>query len=395
MKRVLIAFVSVIVIAAVGAGAFLGGVIYAQAASGGMPLPTLPAKRSEPGALLDQVRGIIRDTALAPSSDESITANALEGALRSLDDSYAAYFDPKDYQEFQNDSRGEFFGIGITISVNADGQPQVVMPIEGTPAARAGLKAGDVISAIDGKSKAKWDSDEVVGLIRGPIGTKVTLTIKRGTKDPFKVTITRDRIVVPNVVKRMYPKGVGYVRLMGFNERSADELRAVLAELDKQGAKGFILDLRGNPGGLLRSAVDVASLFVKDGVIVRVDERGKPEEEERATGNTATDKPLVLLVDMHSASASEIVAGALQDYARATLVGVTTYGKGSVQSIRSLDNGGAIKLTIAHYLTPKKRVINQKGVTPENIVVMDPQLQGDDAKDTQLKRAIEVLRAKF
>jgi carboxyl-terminal processing protease len=188
---------------------------------------------------------------------------------------------------------------------------------------------------------------------------------------------------------------VGYVVLTTFNELSAEDLAAAIKDFDAKGAKGYILDLRGNPGGLLDSAVQVASLFVEDGVIVRVDERGKPEEEQRASGGAITSKPLVLLVDAGSASASEIVAGALKDYGRATIVGVTTYGKGSVQSVVPLDNGGAVKLTIAHYLTPLGKVIDKVGVVPDVVVKMDPQLQASDTTDTQLKRALEVLRSKL
>ena len=182
---------------------------------------------------------------------------------------------------------------------------------------------------------------------------------------------------------------------MSFNEPSADDVRKALAAADKRGAKGYILDLRGNPGGLLSSSIDVASLFVPDGVIVRVDERGKPEKVMNATGGSVTTKPLVVLVDDNSASASEIVAGALQDYGRAVIVGETSYGKGSVQTMLPLKNGGGLKLTTAHYLTPKSRVINGKGVVPDVVVKMDPRLQEDAAKDTQLQRAVQVLRAKL
>jgi carboxyl-terminal processing protease len=188
---------------------------------------------------------------------------------------------------------------------------------------------------------------------------------------------------------------VGYVRLMSFNQPSAAELADQIKTMDAQGAKGYILDLRQNPGGLLISAIDVVSIFVPDGVAVRVDERGKPEDVQNVTGNATTSKPLVLLVDGYSASASEIVAGALKDHLRATIVGVRTYGKGSVQQVQPIANGGAVKMTIAHYLTPDRNAINGIGVTPDYIVPMDPLKQLDEKTDIQLTKALSVLRGKL
>ena len=214
-------------------------------------------------------------------------------------------------------------------------------PFDGTPAKRAGLKEGDVIVAIDGVSKPKWDLDEVVKKIRGPEGTTVKLKIERKGAKPRDVTIERAKIVVPNVMKKMHPGGIGYIRLMSFNEQSETQMREAIDSLKAKGAKGYVIDLRENPGGLLSQAVAVSSLFVEDGVIVRIAQRSGPQEVQRATGNIATKAPVVLLVDSHSASASEIVAAALQDHKRATLVGTKTFGKGSVQTIRDLANGGA------------------------------------------------------
>lgn len=399
MNRGVKALIAALVVLTVGSSAFLGGVLFQRAADeGAVPSVsqvvsgTSAASKDDP--LLDQVRTIIKTDALKPSADDSITTGAIDGMLASLDDTYAVYFSPKSYKEFQQDTKGEFFGIGVTIGLDKNAQPQVGSVFEGTPAAKAGIKPGDIFSAIDGVSKPKWDLEDVVNRVRGPIGTKVTLTVKRNGSAPLKVVVTRDRIMVPNVTKKMYGQ-VGYIALMSFNERSADDLRAALGYLDGKGAKGYVLDLRGNPGGLLNSAVDVASLFVPDGVIVRIDERGKPEVEQRATGNVATSKPLVVLVDSHSASASEIVAGALQDYGRATIVGVQSFGKGSVQTIRNLMNGGGLKLTTAHYLTPKKQVINGHGVTPDVVVKMELKFRADPAKDTQLQKALEVLKSKL
>jgi len=394
MKSGIKATVGSLVVIALVAAAFFGGAMYGERGGVVPSVGTLIGAQSELGDVVEQVDRIIASHALVPSPESSITANAVQGMLNSLEDTYAVYYDPKDYAELKQDQKGEFFGIGVSIGLNKDGQPYASRVFEKTPASRAGIKAGDVFTAVGTVRKAKWDLDQFVGLVRGPVGTKVTLEVTRAGKPPFSVTLTRDRIAVPNTMTKLYGD-VGYVRLMTFNERSSDDVAKAIKDFDAKGAKGYILDLRENPGGLLRSAVDVVSLFVEEGVVVRVDERGKKEELDYANGGRITSKPLVVLVDAGSASASEIVTGALKDYSRATIVGEKTYGKGSVQSIEPLGNGGAVKLTIAHYLTPQKHVINGVGVTPDVVVKMDPKLQLDAKTDTQLTRALAVLRGKL
>lgn len=392
MNRGVRALIASLVVIVVATGFFLGGVLFAGTLGTVPSVGSLVSSQTpDPGALLDRVSAIIRQNALEPSSDGSITANAIRGALESLGDPYATYYDAQQYKDLLQDQTGEFFGIGVTLGLNKDGQPVAATIFDKTPAKRAGLKTGDVFSAVNGVRKVKWDLDEFVKQVRGPLGTTVTLEVTRKGVKPFSVTLRRDRIAVPNTMTKMYGT-VGYVRLMTFNDLSASDVVEAIRELDGKGAKGYVLDLRDNPGGLLSSAVDVASVFVGDGVIVRIEERGKPEEVERARGNAVTSKPLVVLVDNGSASASEIVTGALKDYGRATIVGVTTYGKGSVQSVLPLENGGAVKLTIAHYLTPQRKVINKVGVVPDVVVKMEPRLQASFDTDIQLKRALEVLR---
>jgi len=217
---------------------------------------------------------------------------------------------------------------------------------------------------------------------------------KDATADPTTKTFTlkRAKINYPNIKSEMIGK-VGYIRLGQFNAKSADDIRAAIESLTKKGAKSFVLDLRDNPGGLLDQAVKVSSLFIDNGVIVRVDERGAPETELKTSGSKATDAPLVVLINGNSASASEITGGALQDYARAKLVGEKSFGKGSVQTIEELPWGGAVKFTTAHYLTPKKRVINHKGLTPDVVVKMDAEKQMDRKTDTQLAKALAIARA--
>ena len=248
--------------------------------------------------------------------------------------------------------------------------------------------------------RTKWDTEEVVKRVRGEEGTKVTLVMTRAAKDPHdeptEVTfdITREKITYPNIKSEMIGN-VGYIRLGQFNAKATDDMKKAVEDLTKQGAKGIVLDLRDNPGGLLDEAVDLTSLFVSDGVIVRVDERDKPEQVLNATGKKITDLPMAVLINGDSASASEITAGALQDYARAVLVGETSFGKGSVQTIEELPDGGAVKFTIAHYLTPKKRVINGIGLTPDVVVVMDREKQMERATDAQLQKALEVVKDKI
>lgn len=396
MNKALKVTFAVAVVLIVGFGGFAGGVLFDRMVGAPAALPGVSDAAATPEQAAREVRDIINREALAPSDDASMAAGVVSGMLQSLDDSYAVYFDKQHYAYFNEQTTGEFYGIGITIS-DKNGKPTVVSVIKGTPAENAKLKAADVIVSIDGVTRDKWDLDEVVKRVRGPEGSKVKLQIARkGAPGLLEFTITRAKIDVPNVEQELVGKDVGYIRLYSFNQRSGDDLRAAISELTTKGAKGFVLDLRDNPGGLLSASVDVVSLFVKDGVVVSVDGRAaQVDETYRASGSIETKAPVVLLVNENSASASEIVAGALQDYKRATIVGVTTFGKGSVQQIEELSFGGAMKLTIAHYLTPKGRIIDKKGVVPEVVVKMDPEKQIDKKTDTQYERALTELRKLF
>lgn len=372
--------------------AFGGGVWFERATrdAGREPVDTVDLE-----AAVSEVAGIIGNEALVPSSEASMTAGAISGMLESLEDSHAAYFDAKHYEYFSQQSSGIFYGIGVTIANEGD-DLVIQSVIKNTPAEAAGLQAEDVIVAIDGETRERWDSDEAVLRIRGEAGTEVKLGIRRnGGEELRDFTITRAKIDVPNIESDLLEGDVGYIRLYSFTENAGDEVREAIDALTEQGAHGFIFDLRDNPGGLLSSAVDVASLFIEDGVIVRVEDREGTVEEYRALGGTATDAPLVVLINGNSASASEIVGGAVQDYGRATLVGEQSFGKGSVQTIEELSFGGAVKLTIAHYVTPKSRVIDKIGLAPDVKVEMEPELQLDKTTDTQLQKAIAELQEKM
>lgn len=375
-------------------GAFAGGVAFDRIRRIGSVLSSAQSASSVASAV-GEVAGIIEEKALTPSSETSLTTAAINGMLESLEDSYAVYYDAAHYQYLQEQNSGTFDGIGVTIT-SVDGKVVVVSVLEGSPAEKAGIKANDVIVSIDGETQDAWDVDDVVLRIRGEEGTSVTLGIQREGESSLRTfTVTRAAIDVPNVESELLESDIGYISLYTFNEQSANDVRSAIEDLSQQGAKGFILDLRDNPGGLLTAAVDVSSLFVDSGVIVRVEDRDGVAKEYQATGEAATDAPLVVLINGNSASASEIVSGALQDYGRATLVGERSYGKGSVQEIEELTSGGAIKLTVAHYVTPKNRVIDKIGLTPDVVVEMDAALAADHATDTQLQRAIEVLHEKL
>jgi len=393
MEKVLKVTAAVTVVAILLVAAFAGGVFFDRTLA-----DAIDGDRR--GSLVDtevddavaEVADIIESLALEPSSEESMTIGAISGMLESLEDSHAVYFTAEQYGYFNEQNMGTFYGIGITIS--NDGDDLVVNSvIEGTPAARAGLQPGDLIVEIDGEARPRWDVDEAVLRIRGEEGTTVVLGIRRdGAEELIDYTIERAKIDVPNVESEMLEGDIGYVSLVSFTQVAATDVRSAIQELEADGARGFVLDLRNNPGGLLSASVDVSSLFITDGVIVTVEDRTGQAEKHRASGETVTDAPLVVLVNGNSASASEIVAGALQDYGRATLVGEQTFGKGSVQQIEELSFGGAVKLTIAHYLTPDGRAIDKIGLTPDVVVEMEHGLINDRETDVQLQKALEILR---
>ncbi|MBI5231541.1 MAG: S41 family peptidase [Coriobacteriales bacterium] len=377
----------------------MGGLLLARQMekSGALPQPTIMGSSSQDPLVdkIERVQEYLDREALKPPSDASATAGAINGLLESSGDKYAQYFDAKHFKFFNEQTMGAFGGIGVSLGEGKDGRAYIIEVYPDTPAERAGIKAGDVFVSIEGVTRDKWTSDEVVKRVRGDEGTKVTVVMKRkGAKKPLTFKMTRATIEYPNTKAKLYGN-VGYIRMGSFNAKSAEEITREMKALEKKGAKGFILDLRDNPGGLLTSAVDVSSLYVKSGVIVRVEERGKKPTEYRANGRSITELPLVVIVNENSASASEIAAGALQDYGRATLVGVQTFGKGSVQTVRELPDGGAIKFTTAHYLTPKGRAINGKGLKPDVVVKMKLEDQMDEKTDKQLAKALEVLRSKL
>ena len=340
---------------------------------------------------------------------------AIETMLASLDDRYTRFLDRDAFDDEKSQIDARLFGIGVQIGVDKNHRIIVIAPIEGTPASRAGLMPADEIFEINGKSTKGWTVEEAAKQIRGEINTEVKLTLLRG-KDKIKVVVTRAEIPIKAVqTAKILDGNVGYVRLGSFiSQQATKEMRESIANVTTLGAKGIILDLRDNPGGLLTNAIDISNMFLDKGNIVSTVDRDGYKTSAPSDGKPLCRLPLVVLINKGSASASEITSGALRDNGRATLVGQTTYGKGLVQGINRLEDGSGVNITIARYLTPNDTDINKKGIGPDVAVTLndqdykdgkgewwlDPQgpitkRSPEDMKDVQLKAALDVVHKKL
>lgn len=327
-----------------------------------------------------------------PLDDTALMEGAVRGMMDALDDPHSGYWDVQETQDANNSMSGEYDGIGAYVDTTGD-YLTITQPMEGSPAQAAGLRPGDQIIAVDGVDISGEDPNLVrLTRVMGPAGTDVTLTIYReGEPEPFDVTITRAHIVVPSVESRMLDNNIAYIKLSVFGDDTSQEFRTQLQALMDQNPSGLILDLRNNGGGYLTTAVDVASQFIPDGVILYEQYGDGSRDVYNANpGGIAIDIPIVVLVNEWSASASEIVAGALQDRGRAELVGVTTFGKGSVQNWIPMSNGGTLRVTIARWLTPNEHLIHGVGLTPD-LVVERTADDIDADRDPQLEAAIDLL----
>lgn len=327
-----------------------------------------------------------------PVDDTTLMRGAINGMLQSLGDPHTSYMNPEEYSQANTALEGEYEGIGAIVDITGD-YLKIVSPMPDSPAEKAGLKVGDVIIAVDGEDMTGVDGNVVLSKVKGPAGTSVILTIQReGVEQPFDVTVTRAKITQSSVTYKMLDSGVAYVGLSNFGDNTTQDLKNALKELLAQNPKGLILDLRYNGGGYLETAVEVTSQFIDSGNVL-LEEYGDKTQTAYPVleGGLALDIPMVVLVNEGSASASEITAGALQDAGRAKLIGVTTYGKGSVQKWTALqDNQGAVRITIARWLTPKERQINGIGLTPD----IEVKISEDDiaaGRDPQLDKAVETL----
>ncbi len=344
--------------------------------------------------VVDEIIHIINRTYVDPISDTKLVDGAINGVVQATRDPYTGYMGKQESRAFSIETQGKFGGVGIELGMK-DHQLMVIAPMEGTPAYRAGVKAGDAIMEVDGKSTKGWTTEKAVGKIRGEEGTKVVLTMKRkGKPKLLRFKLTRGTIKLVNVTSKVLEGKVGYIHLHSFSESSGQDVRRELAKLEKKGVRALILDLRNNPGGLLEQSISVASIFIENGVIVKQKGRTGKTETAFAQGDADTNIPLAVLVNKGSASASEIVAGAIQDHKRGKIIGENTFGKASVQRIFELSNGGSLRVTIAHYFTPDGRNIAKKGITPD-IIVKQPHGRLLTKTDKQLQKALELLRSLF
>ncbi|MDO8591442.1 MAG: S41 family peptidase [bacterium] len=344
---------------------------------------------------VDQLYGLLKNDFDGQLDSAKLLDGLKIGLVNAADDPYTAYFNPTDAQTFNEELTGSFTGIGAELGTDSNNNIVVVSPLSGYPAEKAGLKPKDIILAIDGQSTAGVGVYKVVHKIRGTAGVAVKLTIQRGSDKPFDVSITREQITIPSV-KSSVDGAIGYLKISQFTSDTTKLTQGVAADFKTRGVKAVILDLRGNPGGYLNTAVDVSSLWLDKGKTVVSERRGDQtlSTDYASGGNLFNGLPTVVLLDSGSASASEITAGALRDNGVATIVGEKSFGKGSVQQVETLPNGGELKVTIARWYTPAGKNIDKQGITPDVTVTMS---NADVAagKDPQKDRAVQILQAKI
>jgi carboxyl-terminal processing protease len=352
--------------------------------------------------ILDEIYDVIQQDFVDPSAvdEQALRQGAIDGVLAALNDAHTIYIDPESYALGVDVISGEFQGIGARVRQDATtGEIIIVAPFRDSPAELAGIRSGDVVLSVDGESTQGWTDEQAVRRIRGPEGTQVTLGVRHIDGEAEEITITRDTIVIPTVHTETVEDADGnavndlaYVELEQITEKTVPDLRATVTELSDEGYRGIILDLRRNPGGSLSATIDVADMFLEGGrILTQVDRDGNETTYDAHPGDVGEDIPLVVLVGPGSASGAEVIAGALRDHHRAVLVGETTFGKGSVNHLRELSDGGAIYITIARWLTPNGEQIEGIGLTPD--IQVTPSAEDIEAdRDVQLYRAIDYLR---
>jgi len=368
---------------------------------GGGVATTEPSDNADFG-ILDEIYNVIREDFVDQSAvdQQALRQGAIDGVIEALNDAHTIYIDPESYALGVDIISGEFQGIGARVRQDAaTGEIVIVAPFRDSPAEIAGIRSGDVVLAVDGESTQGWTDDEAVRRIRGPEGTEVTLSVRHSNGETEDITVTRDTIVIPTVFTRPLEDADGnvvsdlaYVELEQITEKTVPDLRTTVADMSDQGYRGIVLDLRRNPGGSLSATIDVADLFLEDGrILTQVDREGNETTYDAHPGDAGEDIPLVILVGPGSASGAEVIAGALRDHQRAILVGETTFGKGSVNHLRELSDGGAIYITIARWLTPNGEQIEGIGLAPDiQVTPSEEDIEAD--RDVQLYRAIDYLR---
>ena len=368
------------VVAVVGGYALFAG-------SGGVGVGAGGAASGDLAPVAELYDALTSDAVDAPDEEELIDG-AIDGMLDELDDPYADYFSAEDFEDFNASLEGTFSGVGLMLTDTPDG-PVIVSVLEDTPAQRAGIEEGERIVEVDGEDVSDEPLEQIVAKVKGEPGTTVSLGLEGGDAGPRTIEVTRAEFDVPLTMTEMLDGDVGYVDLLQFVNGSGETVRREVRSLLDDGASGIVLDLRGNPGGLLNEAVDVASVFIEDGEIVTVEQRGGQRETLTAVEDALEEVPLVVLVDGRSASASEIVAGAIQDRDRGTIVGETTFGKGSVQTIEQFSDGSGAKFTTARYFTPSGDSIEGTGVEPDVTVEAAADPPAEPEEDPQVEAAVE------
>lgn len=327
--------------------------------------------------------------------DEDILADGLySGLMDSLGDPYAEYYNPEQWIAMQHSTEGIYYGIGAYMKKDTvTGYPMITGIIRGTPAEEAGIMIDDYVYEVDGTDVFDMNLTDVTGMIKGPEGTTVDLTIIRpSTGEELSMTLERRKVETPTVEYKMLEGNIGYIAIAEFDAVTVDQFAEALATVKGNGMEGLILDLRGNPGGSLSAVVEIGRMLLPKGLIVYTEDKYGERKEYDCDGSRRIDVPLIVLINGGSASASEILAGAIKDYGIGTLLGTTTYGKGIVQRLIALDDGSAIKLTVSHYYTPLGNDIHKVGVTPDVVLEFDADAYKEDATDNQLNRAIELLQ---
>lgn len=346
---------------------------------------------------IEKLQGLIGKYYMEDVDKNTMAEGIYKGLLSSLKDPYSIYYTKEEYAALMESSSGIYCGIGATVSADAKtGVLSIVKPFVDGPAYKAGILPGDILYKVNGEEVTGKDLAEVVGKIKGEEGTKVKVTIVReGKTDPIDYTITRKKVEVPTIEYQMLDGKIGYIAVSEFDEVTAEQFRSAVDDLEKQGEKGLVIDIRNNPGGLLDTVVDMLKRMLPSGMIVYTEDKYGNRDEYKGDGKEEFKKPLAVLINGNSASASEIFAGAIQDYKKGTLVGTTSFGKGIVQSILPLNDGTAIKVTVSKYYTPKGRNIHKIGITPDVTVELKDSLRQkviiDKSEDNQLQKALQIL----
>ncbi len=393
-KRGFPKIILVILFLVVAIGSFFGGSIYGSLNSP-VILPGGGGSSTNDGSFdkLFEVKDVLHQQYYQDIGDEALLEGAIKGMVDAVGDPYTVFFNQEEYQEFQDDGQGNYVGIGVMVGIKED-KIVVITPFEGSPAYEAGIRAGDFILKVEGVEYKGSEMDKAVSVIKGEEGKPVTLTISQNGIEK-EVTIVRASITLVNVQSEMVAGNIGHVTMLQFTNNTAKQVREAMEELKAQGAEGYILDLRGNPGGYLDEAVDTVSLFVEKGkTVLYTLDKAQQKREYLSKGGDFIGAPLVVLLDEGSASASEVVAGALKDYKAATIVGQKSFGKGIVQMVFNVGNKEGVKVTVSSYYSPNGINIHGEGILPDVEVQLPEGVEAPLTidNDTQLQKAVEILQ---